>query len=173
MANAGEPGAGGATIDPARLRALREARAWSQEQLADIAGLNVRTVQRAESGHPASPETRMALASAFGVEPAGLAAMPAVPDVGAAAGDGPAVAPVTTVPATSDPVARDPGPEAPATSPTPRRNDDTPWYHRHYVALGWVLVALLVMAFGYRFGSDLAGKHNREECRAQGRQDCR
>lgn len=54
-------------IDAARLRSLREHRAWSQEQLADIASLNVRTVQRVEAGGAASPETRMALAAALGV----------------------------------------------------------------------------------------------------------
>ena len=61
-------------IDPTRLRQLREQRAWSQEQLAEIAGLNVRTVQRVEASGSASLETRMALAAALEVGPDGLAA---------------------------------------------------------------------------------------------------
>lgn len=52
-------------LDPARLKQLRDARGWTQEQLADIAGLNARTVQRIEAGGNASAETGMALASAL------------------------------------------------------------------------------------------------------------
>lgn len=52
-------------LDPARLKQLRESRGWTQEQLAEIAGLNARTVQRIEAGGNASPETGMALASAL------------------------------------------------------------------------------------------------------------
>jgi transcriptional regulator with XRE-family HTH domain len=44
---------------------FRDARQWTQEQLAVIAGLNVRTVQRVERGWPACPDTCRALASAF------------------------------------------------------------------------------------------------------------
>ncbi|AGW92919.1 helix-turn-helix transcriptional regulator [Cupriavidus sp. DF5525] len=44
---------------------FRDARQWSQEQLAAISGLNVRTVQRVEHGWPAGPDTCRALASAF------------------------------------------------------------------------------------------------------------
>ncbi|MCC5613415.1 helix-turn-helix transcriptional regulator, partial [Nostoc sp. CHAB 5834] len=40
----------------------------SQEQLAEIAGLSSRTVQRVEEGQPSSVDTRRALASAFGAE---------------------------------------------------------------------------------------------------------
>jgi transcriptional regulator with XRE-family HTH domain len=52
-------------LDPARLKQLRESRGWTQEQLAEIAGLNARTVQRIEAGGNASAETGMALASAL------------------------------------------------------------------------------------------------------------
>ena len=52
-------------IDADRLRQLREQRAWSQEQLAEIAGLSTRTVQRVERGERALHETRMALAAAL------------------------------------------------------------------------------------------------------------
>lgn len=54
------------------IKALREERAWSQEHLAMVAGLSARTVQRLEADGNASPESRMAIAAAFGVEPARL-----------------------------------------------------------------------------------------------------
>lgn len=50
------------------IRMRREMRQWSQEQLAEISGLNVRTVQRVEQGLSASIDTRRALASAFEFE---------------------------------------------------------------------------------------------------------
>jgi transcriptional regulator with XRE-family HTH domain len=54
------------------VRELREERCWSQGHLADAAGLNVRTVQRIESGEPCSFETMMGLAAALGVDVAML-----------------------------------------------------------------------------------------------------
>ncbi|WP_321528821.1 helix-turn-helix transcriptional regulator [Sedimenticola selenatireducens] len=50
------------------IRMFREMRQWSQEQLAEISGLNVRTIQRVERGLSASLDTRRALASAFEFE---------------------------------------------------------------------------------------------------------
>ncbi len=50
------------------IKLFRETRQWSQEQLAAISGLNVRTIQRVEQGLSASLDTRRALASAFGFE---------------------------------------------------------------------------------------------------------
>ncbi|WP_129780948.1 helix-turn-helix domain-containing protein [Peristeroidobacter soli] len=50
------------------VRMFREARHWSQEQLAEISCLNVRTIQRVEQGRAASFDTRRALAGAFGFE---------------------------------------------------------------------------------------------------------
>ncbi|MCK9987922.1 MAG: hypothetical protein AzoDbin1_04394 [Azoarcus sp.] len=59
-------------LTPAELAAciklFREMRQWSQEQLAEISGLNVRTIQRVEQGLSASLDTRRALASAFEFE---------------------------------------------------------------------------------------------------------
>lgn len=49
-------------------KVFRELRHWSQEQLAAISGLNVRTIQRVEQGEAASFDTRRALARAFGFE---------------------------------------------------------------------------------------------------------
>ena len=50
------------------VRTLRETKGWSQEQLAEIAKLSTRTVQRVEEGLPASLDTRRALASGLGFE---------------------------------------------------------------------------------------------------------
>ena len=50
-----------------RLRAIREAKSWSQGHLADAAGLNVRTIQRIEAGDTASHETLLSLAAALDI----------------------------------------------------------------------------------------------------------
>lgn len=50
------------------IKLFREVRQWSQEQLAAISGLNVRTIQRVEHGQVASLDTRRALARAFDFE---------------------------------------------------------------------------------------------------------
>jgi transcriptional regulator with XRE-family HTH domain len=50
------------------IKLFREMRHWSQEQLAEIAGLNVRTIQRVEQGLSASLDTRRALSIAFEFE---------------------------------------------------------------------------------------------------------
>jgi transcriptional regulator with XRE-family HTH domain len=47
---------------------LRLKRGWSQQQLADASGLNVRTIQRIEAGQPASAESLKCLAAVFGVD---------------------------------------------------------------------------------------------------------
>ena len=57
-----------------RLKQLREAKSWSQEHLAEASGLSLRTVQRVETEGNASPETRLALAGALGVDVAELGA---------------------------------------------------------------------------------------------------
>lgn len=67
-------------LDPQKIRQLREARGWSQEHLAEVAGLSARTVQRIEAEGNASPESRMALATALGLDAADLGvAGPATP----------------------------------------------------------------------------------------------
>lgn len=50
------------------LKQLRIARHLTQEQLAHMSGLNVRTIQRIESGHNASLESLKCLASALEVD---------------------------------------------------------------------------------------------------------
>jgi len=47
------------------VRLFRELRKWSQEQLAEISGLNVRTIQRVEQGLGSSLDTRRGIARAF------------------------------------------------------------------------------------------------------------
>jgi transcriptional regulator with XRE-family HTH domain len=61
-------------IDANRIRTERERRAWSQEHLAEVASLSLRTVQRVEGSGAASFETARALASVFEVDVAELAA---------------------------------------------------------------------------------------------------
>ncbi|ASM30503.1 helix-turn-helix domain-containing protein [Serratia marcescens] len=59
-----------------RIRPLRLEKGWSQEQLATIAGLSTRTVQRIENGEQASLETLTAIAAALGVQVSDLNAQP-------------------------------------------------------------------------------------------------
>ena len=50
------------------LKQLRLSKHLSQEQLAHMSGLNVRTIQRIESGHNASLESRKCLAASLDVD---------------------------------------------------------------------------------------------------------
>lgn len=50
------------------VRKLRLEKGWSQETLAEVTGLSVRTIQRIERGAPASLETRNALAAVLEVD---------------------------------------------------------------------------------------------------------
>jgi transcriptional regulator with XRE-family HTH domain len=54
--------------DTLQLRRWREERHWSQEHLAEMAGIGLRTLQRIESGEQASGETLKALAAAYNVD---------------------------------------------------------------------------------------------------------
>ena len=47
---------------------LRLQRGWSQQQLAELSGLNVRTIQRIEKGQEPSVESLKSLAAVFNVE---------------------------------------------------------------------------------------------------------
>ena len=133
-------------IDPAIVRRLREQRAWSQEQLAEVAGLSARTVQRVETGSGASLETRMALAAALDVDPAMLCEPPGTD--GATALDG-----------------------ASTTAAEPVREDRE--FRAAMVAIGFALVFILAMLVGFLIARDIAAKANREDCIAAGRTDCR
>ena len=54
-------------VNSVRLKELRTARQWSQEQLSQLSGLNLRTIQRLESGAKISIESLRALAAVFEV----------------------------------------------------------------------------------------------------------
>jgi transcriptional regulator with XRE-family HTH domain len=47
------------------VKLYREAMEWSQETLAELSGLTVRTIQRVEAAQPSSLDTRRALARGF------------------------------------------------------------------------------------------------------------
>lgn len=47
------------------IKKLREQKQWSQEQLATLSGLSIRTIQRIESGNRASLESLKSLAAVF------------------------------------------------------------------------------------------------------------
>jgi DNA-binding XRE family transcriptional regulator len=59
-------------VDSAFIKAQREQRAWSQEHLAEVTGLGLRTIQRIESSGSASYESAQALAAVLGVAVADL-----------------------------------------------------------------------------------------------------
>jgi len=50
------------------VRKLRMERGWTQEQLAQLTGLSVRSIQRIEQGQSCSLETQNAIAAVFGIE---------------------------------------------------------------------------------------------------------
>lgn len=54
--------------DAAKIKRWREERHWSQEHLADLAGIGLRTIQRIENGEAASQDSIMALAAAYNVD---------------------------------------------------------------------------------------------------------
>jgi len=59
-------------VDSSYLKAQREQRAWSQEHLAEVTGLGLRTIQRIETTGMASYESARSLAAVFGVDVADL-----------------------------------------------------------------------------------------------------
>lgn len=62
------------------IRELRLARGWSQEQLAELSGLSVRTIQRLENGQKAGLESLNALAAVFAVPLSALSDPPTAPE---------------------------------------------------------------------------------------------
>lgn len=55
-------------VDAELILELRTARAWSQEELAHVSGLNLRTVQRIENTAAASLKSKRALAAALDID---------------------------------------------------------------------------------------------------------
>ena len=62
--------------DAKKIKRWREERHWSQEHLADLAGLGLRTIQRIENGEAASQDSLRALAAAYNVDVMALAVDP-------------------------------------------------------------------------------------------------
>jgi transcriptional regulator with XRE-family HTH domain len=60
------------SVDREEVRRLRLDKSWSQEKLAEEAGLSLRTVQRIEADGVASLQSCRAIARALGVQPADL-----------------------------------------------------------------------------------------------------
>lgn len=56
-------------ICPLKIKALRQQNSWSQDLLAKMSGLSLRTIQRVEKDGTASSETLLSLASTFDVSP--------------------------------------------------------------------------------------------------------
>lgn len=73
-------------INGSKVRALREAKAWSQEHLAEASGLSPRTIQRVEAEGAGSAETCLSVAAALGVPVLEIRPSHAVSDSGASAG---------------------------------------------------------------------------------------
>lgn len=59
--------------DAEKIKRWREERHWSQEHLAELAGLGLRTIQRIENGEAASQDSLRALAAAYNVDVMALA----------------------------------------------------------------------------------------------------
>src|SRR5690606_9521263 len=59
-------------VDRKLVRTLRLEKSWSQELLAEKAGLNLRTIQRIESNGAASLRARRLIAAALGVDATAL-----------------------------------------------------------------------------------------------------
>lgn len=65
-------------IRPEYVRNLRASRGWTQQQLAEIADLSLRTIQRVEKLGVASNETVSALCSVFEIDRDELLVLPAL-----------------------------------------------------------------------------------------------
>lgn len=59
-------------INKELVKKLRSERSWSQDQLATISGLSIRTIQRVESEGSGSLESKRALAAAFDINVSNL-----------------------------------------------------------------------------------------------------
>ncbi|WP_346836603.1 helix-turn-helix transcriptional regulator [Microbulbifer sp. SAOS-129_SWC] len=59
-------------VNAQKITSLRATRAWSQQQLADIASVSLRTIQRIEKSGNASHESVKSLSAAFSIRPEDL-----------------------------------------------------------------------------------------------------
>ncbi|CAM5306944.1 hypothetical protein TMEC54S_01121 [Thauera mechernichensis] len=62
-----------------QVQKLRLQRGWSQQQLAELSGLSVRTVQRIENGQAASTESLKSLCAVFEIDFSTLSSEPTMP----------------------------------------------------------------------------------------------
>lgn len=85
------------------IRRQREARLWSQEHLAELAGISLRTVQRVETEGKAANETAMALAAAFDLPINCLRLTEAAPDAASGNVAEPASTPTASTPTVERP----------------------------------------------------------------------
>ena len=69
------------SVSSQTVKDLRRERGWSQDQLAAISGLSERTIQRIETDGACSLDSKMALASAFGIPPSELSREEAAPQI--------------------------------------------------------------------------------------------
>ena len=62
-----------------RIRLLRDARCWTQRQLARVAGYSVKTIWKAEAGRALKRQTLADIARALGVQTEDIARLPTSP----------------------------------------------------------------------------------------------
>jgi transcriptional regulator with XRE-family HTH domain len=62
-----------------RIRLLRDARSWTQQQLARAAGYSIKTIYKAELGRALKRQTLADIAQALGVSIEEIAQLPATP----------------------------------------------------------------------------------------------
>ena len=55
-------------LDKAKLKQLRESKAWSQSHLAKVSGISLRTIQRIEKSGIASPESVKSICATFDIQ---------------------------------------------------------------------------------------------------------
>jgi len=60
------------SVSSEKLRKLRQYNGWSQDRLAEISGLSLRTIQRIENNGNASLESKLAIATALNISPSEL-----------------------------------------------------------------------------------------------------
>ncbi len=61
-------------LDKAKLKQLRESKAWSQAHLAEVSGISLRTIQRIEKSGVASLESIKSICATFDVQVGDLSA---------------------------------------------------------------------------------------------------
>jgi len=55
-------------LNKAKIKQLRESKAWSQSHLAEVSGISLRTIQRIEKSGIASPESVKSICATFDIQ---------------------------------------------------------------------------------------------------------